>query len=236
MPTYFTYIVLFAAAFISGLIVMLIKPKLSSNLKLLLSFSGAFLLAICILHLIPELYEDYHVSIGIFVIVGFVLQLLLEFFSDGIEHGHFHSHDKKTNLFPYAVFISLCLHSFIEGMALFENHDTHSNYPLLVGIIIHKIPIAIVLTTMFLAKNASKTSLLTALVIFSLSGPIGLFIANTLGSTWLNNVNILLAIAVGVFLHISTTILFESSEEHRFHFKKFAIIIVGFIAAILTLL
>jgi hypothetical protein len=32
---------------------------------------------------------------------------------------------------------------------------------------------------------------------------------------------------VGIFLHISTTILFESSENHRFNLIKFLVIILG---------
>ena len=104
-----TNIILFASAFLSGLAVIVFKLQFSKNLKLLISFSGAFILAICVLHLMPEIFRDYDQKIGVFILLGFVIQLLLEFFSDGIEHGHFHSHSKDLALFPYAIFISLCL-------------------------------------------------------------------------------------------------------------------------------
>ena len=64
---------------IGVIIAFLTKKQKTIYTKLLLSFSGAFLLAICFLHLIPELYHDYSPSIGLFILVGFVLQLLLEF-------------------------------------------------------------------------------------------------------------------------------------------------------------
>ena len=229
--------ILFSSAFLSGIAVILFKLKFSANLKLLISFSGAFLLAICVLHLMPEIFSDYDEKIGFFILLGFLIQLLLEFFSDGIEHGHFHSNKKDLAVFPYAIFISLCLHSFIEGMALVNgdhNHLDHSS-SLLVGIIIHKIPIAIVLSTMILAKNISKLTFIIALIIFAISAPLGLFLAENHLLLFVENSRIILALAVGIFLHISTTILFESSEGHRFDLKKFIIVIIGFALAIFTL-
>jgi hypothetical protein len=77
--------------------------------------------------------------------------------------------------------------------------------------------------------------LLISLTVFSLAAPVGLFIANQIGHSFVHDTNIFLALAVGIFLHISTTILFESSEGHKFHLKKFVSIIVGLIAAYLIL-
>tara|TARA_B100000809_G_scaffold263278_1_gene316156 strand:- start:2216 stop:2929 length:714 start_codon:yes stop_codon:yes gene_type:complete len=230
-------IILFSTAFFSGLAVMLFKLQFSKNLKLLISFSGAFILAICVLHLMPEIFHEYDVKIGVYILLGFLVQLLLEFFSGGIEHGHFHSHKKDLALFPYAIFISLCLHSFIEGMALIDGghgHIHHSN-SLLIGIVIHKMPIAIVLSTMVLSKNMSKLTFFAALFIFAASAPLGLYLAGNHILPFVENSKIILALAVGIFLHISTTILFESSEGHKFDLKKFLIIIIGFALAIFTL-
>lgn len=236
MSSYITYIILFGSAFLSGLAVLLFNLKFSKNIRLLISFSGAFLLAISVLHLIPEIYSSYSEKIGIYILVGFLLQLLLEFFSDGIEHGHFHSTSKNLLAFPYAIFISLCIHSFIEGMALVSPHaHQHTNHSLLIGIVIHKIPIAIVLSTMLLNKTISKTVFMIGLLIFSTSAPLGLYLASYELTALIGNNNIILALAVGIFLHISTTILFETSEGHKFDLKKFAIIILGFLLAIFTL-
>lgn len=234
-----TYIILFGTALLSGLAVEFFKLKFSKNIKLLISFSGAFLLAICVLHLIPEIFKNYTTQIGLFVLIGFLFQLLLEFFSDGIEHGHFHSHNSKILAFPFAVFISLCIHSFIEGMALIDPHDHHhehhSNYSLLTGIVIHKIPIAIVLTTMLVSKKLNRFVTIGAIIIFAVSAPLGLYLASNHFIGLAGNANIILALAVGIFLHISTTILFESTEGHKFDLKKFLVIIIGFAIAALTL-
>jgi len=230
-------IILFSTAFVGGLAVVLFNLQFSKNLKLLISFSGAFILAICVLHLMPEIFHEYDAKVGVFILIGFLVQLLLEFFSGGIEHGHFHSHKKELAIFPYAIFISLCLHSFIEGMALIDgdHHHVHHSHSLLVGIIIHKIPIAIVLSTMILSKKLSKITFFIALAIFSASAPLGLYLAGNHILPFVENSRFILALAVGIFLHISTTILFESSEGHKFDLKKFLIIIIGFVLAIFTL-
>lgn len=37
----------------------------------------------------------------------------------------------------------------------------------------------------------------------------------------------LLAIVIGIFMHISTTILFEASDGHRFNYAKLGAILLG---------
>src|SRR3989304_4598152 len=83
------YILLFLLVIISGFSVFLLKDESGIKNKLLLSFSGAYLLAISFLHLIPEIFKSTEDNfIGIYILLGFFIQILLEYFSKGIEHGH----------------------------------------------------------------------------------------------------------------------------------------------------
>ncbi|HEU4718246.1 MAG TPA: hypothetical protein VFU15_10445, partial [Bacteroidia bacterium] len=85
-------IIAFASVMLSGLTVLAVKiPK--NPMRLLLAFSGAFLFALSLLHLIPELYRTEHFNAGIWILAGFLVQLLLEYVSQGIEHGHVHLHE-----------------------------------------------------------------------------------------------------------------------------------------------
>jgi hypothetical protein len=45
----------------------------------------------------------------------------------------------------------------------------------------------------------------------------------------------IMALVIGIFLHISTTILFESSDNHKFNIMKFVVIIAGAFIAYLTI-
>jgi zinc and cadmium transporter len=39
--------------------------------------------------------------------------------------------------------------------------------------------------------------------------------------------NRIMVIVIGIFLHISTTILFESTEDHKFNLKKLLVVLAG---------
>lgn len=226
---YLMYILLFLSVIISGLSVLFINIS-GKNLKLILSFSGAFLFAICALHLIPEIYLSGTPNIGIYILLGFFAQILLEFLSEGIEHGHIHVHKHAEHAFPYAMMLGLSIHSFLEGMPL-ANNDIHSHNSLLTGIVMHNIPIAMALMTMLLKSHISKRTAILWLVVFALVTPLGTFTSYAIGENIIGNFSSyfdrIMAVVVGIFLHISTTILFESSENHRFNFIKFLVILSG---------
>ena len=84
--------------------------------RLLLSFSGAFLLGITLFELLPEVFNGQNQKqTGVFIALGILLQIVLESFSKGAEHGHRHG-SPKGNRFPLMLFISLGLHAFLEGI------------------------------------------------------------------------------------------------------------------------
>jgi zinc transporter ZupT len=222
---------LFASVIAGAIVVEIFKPKKSRNIQLLLTFSGAYLLAVSVLHLLPELFShNTNEHIGLYILGGFLLQIVLEYFSQGIEHGHFH----KSNVIPFSVLISLCLHALLEGVPLGGHlHDSAQN-ALLTGIVLHKMPVAIVLMTFFLQSNTGKSKAYFYLLLFALMAPLGVFAGN-LFTTLADFHNEIMAMVIGIFLHISTTILFESSEGHKFSSQKILAIIVGACIAILSL-
>ena len=225
---------LFASVIAGAIVVEIFKPKKSKNIQLLLTFSGAYLLAVSLLHLLPELFEhNTSKHIGLFILGGFLIQILLEYFSQGIEHGHFH----KSNVIPFSVLISLCLHALLEGVPLggdllTHNHQAHN--ALLTGIVLHKMPVAIVLMTFFLQSNMPKQKAYFYLLLFALMSPLGVF-AGSFFTALVNYNNEIMAMVIGIFLHISTTILFESSDGHKFSTQKILAIIVGAIIVMLSL-
>ena len=112
-------IVLFIGGLLAGLSALVFKPS-ELLFKVLLAFGGAFLLGLSFFHLLPEAYEAIGMQAGLAVISGFILQVVLESFSGGIEHGH-HHHEKGNN-FPWMVFVGLSLHAYLEGLP-FGQHD-----------------------------------------------------------------------------------------------------------------
>ncbi len=236
----FEFLLLFASILASGSLIFLIKRIPPNTLKLLLSFSGAYLFALSLLHLLPEVYSNGGAGIGIFILGGFFLQLLLEIFSEGIEHGHIHvhKHDHK-HAFPLGVILGLCIHSFLEGMPLVQHFtDANTQRSLLAGIILHHIPVALALTSMLLASHISKPATLFYLLLFASMAPLGAGASLLLSEYTTGDLSLFfdraMAVVIGIFLHISTTILFESYEEHRFNLYKLGIMLLGAAIALMS--
>lgn len=214
------YILPILAVILSFAFVFLVKPRNKENFKLLLAFSGAFLLALTLFELFPDVYQHSNSQIvGLFVMLGILLQIFLEFFSKGAEHGHVHFDRHKTN-FPWLLFISLSIHSFLEGFPIHE-HDT-----IIYGILLHKIPIAIIISIFLLGSRIKLVKAIFFIVLFSLMTPLGTYVSENFNFVKEYYVPIT-ALVIGIFLHISTVILFESSEGHKFNLRKIIAIILG---------
>ena len=229
------YLLLFITVIISGCSVLLFKVG-NKALKLILSFSGAYLLAITVLHLIPEIYSNATTKTGIFILSGFLLQIFMEYFSEGIEHGHIHIHKHSETSFPVTIMLALSVHSFLEGMPLSGDYS-QTKQSLATGIILHNVPIAIALMSMLIQSGIKRSWAIFWLVVFALMTPIGALTGNLLEDSFgfvTSYANYIMAVVVGIFLHVSTTILFESSEHHRFHLIKLATILLGMGLALIT--
>ena len=225
------YLLPLLSVLLGYVIALIIRPEKKSNLKLLLAFSGAFLLSLTVMHLLPDVYEAEHEShdhrhsntVGIFIMVGILFQIVLEFFSKGAEHGHVHGHEEMERM-PWLLFISLCIHAFLEGFPV----GHHNN--LAIGIAIHHLPIAIILTTFFINVKLNKTAIFLFMTAFALMTPLG-----TLASEYLPALNDyytqITAIVIGILFHISSTIIFETSENHKFNIAKLSMIALGILLA-----
>jgi len=217
------YLLPLLSVLIGYLIAVFIKPRAKQDLKILLAFSGSFLLSLTVMHLLPEVYNSHSHRTGIFIMLGILFQIILEFFSKGAEHGHVHGHDKMTRM-PWLLFISLCIHAFLEGFPVGRHHD------LAYGIAIHHLPIAIILTTFFINAQLNKTALFLFMLTFAVMTPLGTLVSNTLPivNHYYNEIT---AVVIGILFHISSTIIFESSEGHKFNIAKVSMIILGIVLA-----
>lgn len=274
------YLIPLLSVLLGYAVALILKPTNKKSLKLLLAFSGAFLLSLTVLHLLPEVYEstnhtegahaetvheheghghethtaeahvydehdheapdhEAHIEddghdhnhannpIGLYIMAGIVFQIILEYFSKGAEHGHVHGahdHDHGHSSMPWLLFISLCIHALLEGMPV------HHHNELAWGIAIHHFPIAIILTAFFVNSGLNKMAILLFMVAFSVMTPLGTLASGQLEflADYFTEIS---AVVVGILFHISSTIIFESGENHRFNLAKLLAIILGAIMA-----
>ncbi|WP_276090678.1 ZIP family metal transporter [Pedobacter sp. JY14-1] len=226
-------LILFLSAFLGGCAIFLVRSDKSQLLKLILSFSGSYLFAITVLHLIPDAYHGSESEeIGVFILAGFLLQVFLEQFSEGVEHGHIHRHHEH-HVFPYGIMISLCLHAFLEGMPLAK--DQHN--ALIFGIALHHIPAAFALSSILVQNRYQKNKVVFFISLFALMAPLGFYVSNGLSNGSIGGIeayfNKIMGIVIGIFLHISTTILFESSVDHKVTKRKMIAVLCGLAVALI---
>lgn len=205
-------------------------------LHLVLSFSGAYLLSITAVHLIPEAFGTGDARVGLSLLAGFFLQVIFEQLSTGVEHGHIHVHSGRRVAIP--LLLGLGLHALLEGMPLALVADQvhageHHNH-LLPAIALHKAPAGFALSIVLAGAGFRQNQVWLLVGFFSLMSPLGA----VLGATFVPEAAVpyLLGAVVGSLLHVSTTILFESDDQHRHRLsaQKLAVIIAGIVVALLT--
>lgn len=236
-------LILFFAAMGAGLFAILVPGWNEKSFKLALIFAGAYLFAITILHIFPELFANQESAyfMGLYILLGFLLQQVLDFMSSGIEHGHIHDHKGHGGgNTVWTLMIGLFLHAFLEGTLLSKQPmltgHHHGSETLLIGVIMHKMPEAFALVAVLMTR-LNKVSTIILLVLFALASPLGMVAANSLYDRSLigrETLDILFGLVAGGFLHISTIIFFESSPQHRFQLHKLLIILLASVLAILT--
>jgi zinc and cadmium transporter len=233
------YIVLLSSIALGAVTFFWLHLNDPRHVKVLNAFTGAYLLALVMLHLLPDLYAPESglvlkpLVIGGFILFGFFLQIAMDSISMGIEHGHAHEiHGRMA----FSILAGLCIHAFVEAMALGQSpehqtaHDLSAHHFLLVSVVVHNYPISIALLGMLLQSGMRKSSALACLGLFAIMAPIGMFFSTHTGLAAYSHY--LMAIVIGIFMHISTMILFESEDHHRFPVGKMIAVIVGLLLGI----
>ncbi len=210
---------------------------------MIISFGGAFLLGITVMVIFPDVFGSNSnrggISLSYYVLIGFLIQIILETISGGIEHGHVHSHQHEHGLSigkAVTVMLGLSLHSVLEGMPItgLSHHAAHQ-HSYVWGIFVHKFPAAFALMAFLLDSRLSKLKVWIILIIFSLMTPLGSALGSFLMDYGFSTdiYPILLALVAGSFLHIATIVLFEFNdvEGHQFSYKRLVLILLGLLLA-----
>lgn len=235
----FQSLLLFCAAALGGTAVFVIRKPSPTSFNLLLMFSGGYLFAIAFLHILPELFllhSNARVA-GLYVLMGFFLQLFLECFSKGVEHGHLYETDHEESqrtIVPLTLLGAISVHAFSDGIILNDPsvhlHHHHGANTLLIGILLHKVPESFALASILIKLINSRRKVLVYLLIFAMAAPLGLLGSSYVGQQQWLPAQFSLAlwgIVSGSLVHIATTIFFEANPGHQTNSYKFMASLTG---------
>ena len=194
--------------------------------KILLIVSAGFLISICVVEVFPQVYKVEDENIGLGIVFGVLLQMFLENLTKGFEHGHFHY--ERCNILPVGLILGMFIHAFIEGIPLAREYDEHSSY--LLGILVHNLPISFVLGAFLLREKKNKIVALVTILFFAAASPLGMLLGEYMNPKWNSY---FLALSGGIFLHISSVIIFESNKNHKMDWEKILLVILGVFIGIL---
>jgi len=220
-----TYILLILSVLL-GIILGKFFGKGQKFAKSLLSISAGFLLSITVLEVFPSVFHDHNHEIGIWILVGVVLQLVLEGLTKGFEHGHFHHKSEDGKIFPIALIAGMFIHAFVEGIPL--SNMPNEITPYLQGILVHNLPISFVMGAFLLNGGYNKKVAWAVIFIFTIASPLGMLIGKYFNPEYHAYI---LAIVSGIFLHISSIIIFEGNKHHKLDLGKIGMILLGILVA-----
>jgi len=232
--------------FLFGLGALFFARKVEKSVGFILAFSGAYLFGITIAHLLPEVYSMHLHLIPVWVLGGFVLQLFLDFLSRGVEHGHIHAGERLNSRLVFSIMAGLSIHALLEGIPLgsrpghlmsLEAHAFHTS--LLASIALHKMPAAFALMMILHSCGLPVRKAVWFLLFFAAMSPLSYLLTHLALDQQLfskETITPVLALVAGSFMHISTTIIFESDPSgHQLRYRRLFAILAGLFFAILPL-
>ncbi|MEH0007615.1 MAG: hypothetical protein V6Z82_02710 [Flavobacteriales bacterium] len=219
------YLLLVASVMVGATLYLLFQAKFQPHLNTILTLSGGFLLAVTLREMLPESYASLGEQAAFWVVVGWLIQIVIEFFSQGFEHGHIrHFTEQKGRI----VITALLVHAIFDGI------PARSHPHFLYAVLLHKVPISCMLVGLLVRERVSKMQLILSLGLFAAAAPLGAYL-DTL-SWFVKNQMVILATASGVFLHISATILLESSGKyHQIKWVKAIALLIGLALGLIDL-
>ena len=197
-------------------------------------FGGAFLLGVCFMHLVPEMAESGQRLPFYAVLLGFLIQQLLDGLTAHAEHGHLEGERltvKGESML--GLMVGLSLHALLEGMPL-VGVDGQVDRSLLYGIVIHNIPVALIMVGMMMSHGYSFWRVLCLLVLFGAMSPLGSLFNIYVLQPDEGVQHIVQGLVVGVLLHVSSSILFDH-KHNSFTWLNTGLTLTAFLLVFFTI-
>ena len=200
-------------------------------ISLFIALSAGMILGITLFHMAPNIVKIFGKSSLIYIQFAVFLPLLLDYV---LKHIKNKSHADAHKIINPITVIGFSLHAFVDGLLIVNDHiSEHIGELTLIGILIHKLPVAFSLFVLLQTHVKKKPIALIYFAVFALMSPLGILSGRfLLEVTNLSFLNYLGAITAGMFIYIGLIHLFI---DHRIYQerKKVLVFITGLVFAFL---
>lgn len=196
----------------TGLLLYTFKKPNQTILNLLIGLGAGSMLAVALVHILPEALEQTQFAIYAFM-AGFLAVYIIEEFLTPHSHDHVHgdhAHEDPHEHYDHVAtvsFVAIFIHTLFDGLGIRAGFGLSSavGYSILASVAIHQIPVSLSLAAIFRESKFQRNTQLIFLVCFALAAPIGylvsdLFLAHASSIV----VGLVTAFAGGSLLYVAT--------------------------------
>lgn len=236
-----TSALIISVASLVGILFLGLKKTINQKIMVsLVSFAASSMIGNAFLHFLPELIEHQELSaeaIGLWIIGGVLIGLVVEKLLHW-NHCH-HSEDKfHHHTFAQMNLVGDFIHNLIDGMVIGTSFliSIPAGIGTSLAILFHEIPQEIGDFAVLLHGGYSKKKALWLNFLTALSAVLGVTISLSVGHFAHEFQDILVPIALGMFIYIAGTDLIPEVNKHNEDRKFSTVQVVIFIAGIALML
>jgi zinc transporter ZupT len=232
----------FAAAFadVIGGALTIFKKLNQKEILIVTGLGTGFLLGATLLDRLPDAMTELPKTAALYITIGYLLLLVISKYNTHTDEGHVNvnevslSHPKKhtdhalteydggqvaliTRQSALASFISLLIHTFIDGVIIAGAFSINRSTGILIflAITLHKIPEGFSIASIHLAAGRTRKRAILTSGGLALSTLIGALFTLQLRHLDPHIIQVLMALATGTFLYISTSELVPTVRGKR---------------------
>jgi zinc and cadmium transporter len=196
-----------------GLLLYGFKKVNSTLLSSLVAIGAGSMLAVALVHILPESLEQNESAIYTFL-AGFVVIYLIEEFLTPHSHDHTHQdhiHEDPHEHFDHIAIVSalaIIFHTLFDGLGIRAGIEMSEElgYAILFGVAIHQIPVSLWLAALFQRSHLKKSTQMVLLGAFAVSAPLGYILSGVaLEHIDSSLIPLVTAFAGGSLLYIATS-------------------------------
>jgi zinc transporter ZupT len=197
------------AELLGGYLITLRREWPRTIQEYLIALGAGFILALVFIELIPESIHSVGENAVLFMLFGFALIHLFEHTIVG--HLHFgeetHHEVMVSTAASYSAVFGLVIHAFFDGLAISAGFQINFTIGvmLFLGIILHKVPEGITISSIMLASGQSKTHAFWATFSIAASTMLGVFSVFFLAGIDPKIIGYVFAISAGVAVYVGAS-------------------------------